>query len=384
MRNKIKYIISLFFVMLIAGSQSARAGGPPEPSPFNNPTAIVLLALMIILLIVIGILANVLLGTADLKLKKREKARGAKNIVTTILFLASLTLSPALFAQADENAQATTKAAQTIGGMSASAFYIMASVIFLELSIIIILLINIKFLIKHEKESINSKAEIDIEAGKTRKTKLSWWDRFNKLKPASQEADLDLGHDYDGIRELNNKLPPWWLYGFYVSIIFAVVYLWRFHVAHTGPSSIQEYQASVAKAELKTQEFLKNKGEAVDENSVTLLTDEADIAKGKAIFAKSCAVCHKEDGGGIVGPNLTDDYWLHGHDIKNIFKTIRYGINAMPQWQNTYSNKEIAEVASYIKTLHNTNPPGAKAAEGVLEKEDTTTPAPAVDSTQKK
>lgn len=383
MRNKIKYIISLYFAIFIAGSQFARAGGPPEPSPFNNPTAIVLLVLMLILLIVIGILANVLIGTADIKCKKREKSIEPKNVISAIFLLPFLTISSAIFAQADENAEAITKAAQTIGGMSASSFYVMASVIFLELSIIVILLINIKFLIKAEKESIDNKIEPGIEAAKSKKNKLSWWARFNKLKPVSEEAYLDVGHDYDGIRELNNRLPPWWLYGFYVSIIFAVVYLWRFHVAHTGPSSIQEYQASVAKAELKTQEFLKEKGEAMDENSVTVLTNPTDIAVGKAIFVKSCAVCHREDGGGMVGPNLTDDYWLHGHDIKNIFKTIRYGINAMPQWQNTYSNKEIAQVSTYVKTLHNSKPPGAKASEGTLEKEETAAPAPA-DSTQKK
>lgn len=382
MRNKLKYITGLFFLLIISGNQIAWAGGPPAPSPLNNPTAILLLVLMIILLFVIGILANVLIGTADLKLKKRKKTTDTKNVTFSFLLLLLLSLSPAVFAQADENSEATTKVAQTIGGMSVSTFYIMASVIFLELFIIIILLINIKFLIKGENEKLTDEKEPTPKNLKARQNKLSWWARFNKLKPVSEESDLDVGHDYDGIRELNNRLPPWWLYGFYVSIIFAVVYLWRFHIAHTGPSSIQEYQASVAKAELKTQEFLKEKGEAMDENSVTVLTNPTDIAAGKAIFIKSCAVCHKEDGGGMVGPNLTDDYWMHGHDIKNIFKTIRYGINAMPQWQNTYSNKEIAQVSSFVKTLHNTNPPGAKAAEGSLEKENTSAPAPA-DSTNK-
>jgi cytochrome c oxidase cbb3-type subunit 3 len=123
----------------------------------------------------------------------------------------------------------------------------------------------------------------------------------------SQEADLDSGHEYDGIRELDNRLPPWWLYGFYASIIFAVIYLWRFHVSHNGPSSKQEYETSVAKAKAKVDAYLKKKGDAVDENTVTLLTGADDIAAGKAIFIDpaKCPACHNADGGGnAIGPIL--------------------------------------------------------------------------------
>jgi cytochrome c oxidase cbb3-type subunit 3 len=242
------------------------------------------------------------------------------------------------------------------------------------------MLVNIKFLLKTEKEKI---APVP-EAEEIKKTRLSWWDRFNKLRPVTEEAELDLGHDYDGIRELNNRLPPWWLYGFYLTIIVAVIYLWRFHVSHTGPSSIEEYNRSVAKAELKIQEYLKTKGDAVDENTVTLLTSKDDIAEGKLIFSKSCVTCHTETGAGNIGPNLTDNYWLHGNDIKSVFKTIRYGINAMPQWQNAYSNKQIAQVASYVKSLHGTNPPNPKAPQGIEMKEDAATATGVKDSLKTK
>lgn len=153
----------------------------------------------------------------------------------------------------------------------------MVTVLFLELFIIIALLINIKFLLKTEKEKLATA----VETEEVKANKLSWWDRFNKLSPVSEEADLDLGHDYDGIRELDNRLPPWWLYGFYLCIIFAGIYLWRFHVSHTGPSSKQEYERSVARADAKIQEYLKQKGESVDENTVTLLTSADDIQAGK-------------------------------------------------------------------------------------------------------
>jgi cytochrome c oxidase cbb3-type subunit 3 len=122
-----------------------------------------------------------------------------------------------------------------------------------------------------------------------------------------------------------------------------------------------------AKAQIDA--YVKAKGEAVDENTVTLLTDKASLEEGKVIFEKSCVTCHKATGAGDVGPNLTDDYWLHGNDIKSVFKTIRYGFNAMPQWQMAYSNKQIQMVSSYVKSLHGTNPPNPKAPQGVEMKE---------------
>lgn len=375
MRIKIKFITGCLTGLMLMYTQAVHAAGGPTESPFNNALAITLMVLMLLLLIIIGVLANILLGTADLKIKKKKKETSGKSAIATVaLILIMLTTSP-LFAQDTETPKTVAK---TIGGMSASTFYIMAAVIFLELFIIIVMLINIKFLLRVEKEKIVS----EVETAEVKKSKMSWWDRFNRLKPVTQEAELDLGHEYDGIRELNNRLPPWWLYGFYATILFAVIYLWRFHVSHNGPSSKEEYERSVAKAELRIQEYLKKKGEAVDENTVTVLTSPEDVAAGKTIFLKSCAACHKESGAGDVGPNLTDDYWLHGNDIRSIFKTIKYGINAMPQWQNQYSNKQIAQVSSYIKKLHGTNPPNPKEPQGTFQKEE---PAvqPQTDSTIK-
>jgi cytochrome c oxidase cbb3-type subunit III len=360
-QKNVKFTLALILVLLFS-SPVAWAGGPPAPSLFSNTLAVMLIVIMILLLIVIAILGNVLVGAADLKLKnrKKEKMPGLYSIILMLLLLPA----PAVFAQ--DATEITTKAAATIGGMSSSAFYLMIVIIFLELVVVIVMLINIKLLIRKEKEKIVVEDIIAVEDSKQR---LSWWDKLNKLRPVSQEAELDLGHEYDGIRELNNKLPPWWLYGFYLTIIFAVVYLWRFHVSHTGPSSQQEYEMSVVRADKKIKEYLKAKGDAVDENTVKMLTAVEDLEEGKAIYMKSCASCHTESGAGNVGPNLTDDFWLHGNDIKNVFKTIRYGINAMPQWQNSYSNKQMAQVSSYVKSLHGTNPANAKAPQGIEMKE---------------
>ncbi len=377
MRTTTKYILGLLTALTFTAVQPVWAAGPPSPSVFNNPLALTFMILMLLLLVIIGILANILIGAADVKLKKKKKA-GNQAVLTSVITGMLLLASPALFAQtaAGTTADAAATGAKTIAGMSSSTFYIMATVLFLELFIILALLINIKFLLKTEKDKIAA----ETETAEERANKLSWWDRFNALRPVTEESSLDLGHDYDGIRELNNRLPGWWLYGFYGCIIFAGVYLYRFHVSHSAPSSKQEYERSVARAESQLQEYLKKQGDAVDETNVKLLTGAEDIAAGKALFVKSCAACHLESGAGIVGPNLTDDYWLHGNDIKAMFKVVRYGINAMPAWQAQLSNKQIAQVSSYIKTLHGTNPPNPKAPQGTLMKEEAAPAAPAADS----
>jgi len=377
LHKKIKYVFSIAVAMAIS-TQTVLAADGPAPSIFNNILALSLLALMVLLLIIIGILGNILIGAADYKSKKAKVIKMSSKVITSFLLLISLGITPSLLAQ-DTNVAKTTEVSSTIGGMAASTFYLMATVIFLELVIIIVMLINIKFLLRKEREEVASAEELE----EIRKTRLTWWDKINKMRPVSQEAELDLGHEYDGIRELNNRLPPWWLYGFYVTIIVAVIYLWRFHISHTGPSSKEEYDRSVTAAEMEIKEYLAKKGDAVDENTVTLLTEAQDITEGKRIFTTSCASCHKETGAGDVGPNLTDDYWLHGSDIKSVFKTIRYGINAMPQWQNQYSNKQIAQVASYVKSLHGSNPANPKAPQGVLQKEDSAPVADTVSAEKK-
>jgi cytochrome c oxidase cbb3-type subunit III len=375
--KRINYRIAFAAVFLIAGVKPAFAADGPSDSIFTNPLALAMLAVMALLAIVIGVLAYVLLGVADLRLQERKKSKeAAGTVIPTVLLFLFLTIAPSVFAQ-EETAEPVAMAATSIGGLDAISFYIMNGVILLEFLIIMVLLVNIRILIKKEQAKLQEAGLSVEEIRELKKTKLNWWDKMNALKPMSQESDIVLHHEYDGIRELDNRLPPWWLYGFYVTIIVAVIYLWRFHVSHTGPSSEQEYITSVTKADMEIREYLKKKGDAVDENSVTLLVSADDLSEGKSIFQRSCASCHKESGGGDVGPNLTDDFWLHGNDIKSVFKTIRYGVNAMPQWQNQYSNKQIAQVASYVKSLHGTNPPSAKPPQGVEMKEEAV-----VDSTQ--
>jgi cytochrome c oxidase cbb3-type subunit 3 len=371
-----KYLAAVTALLL---SAPVWAAGPPAGNPLlNNALAILLICVMIILLIAIGILGSILSGAGDIALmtwkKKKEEGKKSAAARAAAVFAGCMMLSSALFAQGD--ATTTVQTSTTIGGLAPSVFYIMISVILLELLVILVLLINVRLLITSQKEKL---VVAESKEAVVKKPKVSWWARFNKLRPIEQEADLDLGHDYDGIRELNNRLPPWWVYGFYVTILFAAIYLWRYHVAHKGPLSKEEYEIAVQKADQKIRDYLKLKGDEVNENTVSLL-GAADIAEGKRIFQISCIACHNEGGAGNVGPNLTDDYWLHGGDIKSVFKTIKYGFNAMPTWQTSYSNKQIAQLASYVKSLHGTNPPNAKAPQGELYKDDLTFPKPGTDS----
>jgi cytochrome c oxidase cbb3-type subunit 3 len=358
-----KLLLPVLFIC--AGNSSVFAAGPPLPSSLSNTLALTLITLMILLLAVIFMLGRLLTSIADIRLQreKEEKKKSATPAaVITGLFL--LLAGSAMAQDNTEALQATVAAQKTYGGLSAFVFYTMISIIFVEMLVILVLLFNIISLLKEQK----AKAP-EAVAAKPPLLKL-WWGRLNKFRPVEQEADIALDHEYDGIRELDNRLPPWWLYGFYVTIIFGVVYLWRYHVSYSAPLSREEFEIAVKKADEEVKVYLAQKGESVDENTVTVSADAADLAEGKKIYATACVACHKDDGGGMVGPNLTDDYWLHGGDIKSVFKTIKYGINAMPQWQTSYSNKQIAQVSSYVMSLHGTNPPGAKAAEGELFKKE--------------
>jgi cytochrome c oxidase cbb3-type subunit 3 len=380
-----KFLRALGVFAALVISIPAWAAGPPAENPLSNPFAILLISIMIILLIAIGILANILIGAGDITLLKWKKQnQGSKKTAIThaaAIFLGFMMLNISAIAQ---DGVAVTQASATIGGLAPSAFYIMISIIFLELLVILVLLINIRMLLKSERVSlVVGETAVEAQPVVASKPRLSWWSRFNKFRTLEQEGDLDLGHNYDGIRELDNRLPPWWIYGFYVTIVFAAIYLWRYHVSHAAPLSKEEYEIAVQKADQKVQDYLKQKGESVDENNVAML-GSTDIAEGKKIFQISCIACHSEGGAGNVGPNLTDDYWIHGGDIKSVFKTIKYGINAMPTWQNAYNNKQIAQLSSYVKSLHGTNPPNAKAPQGELFKDDTSIPKPTADSTATK
>jgi cytochrome c oxidase cbb3-type subunit 3 len=193
---------------------------------------------------------------------------------------------------------------------------------------------------------------------------LRW---FTKSTPVSEEHKILLAHEYDGIRELDNKIPPWFNFLFYGSIIFSIIYMINYHVIGSGNIQEEEYLEEVRAASLQ-REILTRSGSLLDENSVTFTDDAGSLANGKEIFIKSCAACHGQKGEGLVGPNLTDDYWIHGGGIKNIFKVIKDGVpqKGMISWQSQLSPNGIRDVGSYIMTLRGTDPPNGKQPEGDL------------------
>jgi len=185
--------------------------------------------------------------------------------------------------------------------------------------------------------------------------------------PGKDERVPLFDHDFDGIHELDNRIPPWFTTLFSVTVIFGVVYLLDYHVLGTSRLSADEYKDELAAADLHRRIIMATEG-SLDESQLTALTDPAVLQRGADEFKKYCISCHGVNGQGVVGPNLTDDYWIHGSGIKSVYTTIKQGVPAkgMISWQLVYTPKQIQEIASYVLSLRGTNPPGAKKAEGQM------------------
>ncbi|MFA5403510.1 MAG: cbb3-type cytochrome c oxidase N-terminal domain-containing protein [Ignavibacteria bacterium] len=190
----------------------------------------------------------------------------------------------------------------------------------------------------------------------------------------NSDALLLREHNYDGIFELDNKAPAWFQFLFYVTILFSVIYMLNFHVLKKNNLQIDEYNQEMIAAQQEKDLLLKNGG-LINETNVTSLTSTEDLKAGKDLFTVNCVSCHGNLGEGTVGPNLTDDYWIHGGGIKNVFATISNGVPAkgMISWKAQLNPKQIQQAASYVLSLHGTNPPNGKPPEGLIYKEEAVT-----------
>ena len=193
--------------------------------------------------------------------------------------------------------------------------------------------------------------------------------KLTRQASIEEEKELELRHDYDGIRELDNVLPPWWLWLFYGTIIWGFVYLVNVHVLNIWPDTQDAYKAEMAQAKADVDAYLATQAHVVDENTVTFTDDAAVTGQGHALFTQYCTPCHGADASGSetsVGPNLTDAYWLHGGGVKNIFKTIKYGVPAkgMIAWKAQLQPAEIRSITCYIMTLEGKGGPTQKAPQG--------------------
>ncbi len=361
----------MFFMMIIfsgyaqdaatATTTAAATAAPAGVSLWSSPLFWVFAFAIFGLLLVIIAIGSVLVGLVNNKLTEKF---GKVASVVVVLFLFA---SQSSFAQTADPAATTTVAAASqtqaiIGALDPNTIVVLSIVVFIELFVILYLF------------SILQKMLIALgykEAKESKWTISAMYKRMTKSIPLEKESEVETDHDYDGIRELDNSLPPWWVYMFYLTIAFAVVYLIYFTYAG-GPTQKMEYENAMAEAQIQKTEMLKKTAANIDENSVAVLTEAADLAKGKSSFVTKCAACHGQNGEGGVGPNMTDDYWIHGGGIKNVFKTIKYGVQekGMISWQNQMNPTEMQQVASYILTLKGTNPANAKAPQGNLYTEE--------------
>lgn len=220
--------------------------------------------------------------------------------------------------------------------------------------------------------------------GTVYKPKPTWLQKFyqkvNASVPVEEEKTIELDHSYDGIRELDNHLPPWWKWLFYGTIGWSAIYIFVFHFSSLLPLQSDEYQIEIAQAEEQARKLKASQPvQAIDENTLAFSLDSSSfITNGKAVFNdNNCGSCHRADGGGnSIGPNLTDEYWLHGGHIKDVFVTVKNGVveKGMPAWGRALSPQQVRDVTFYILSLQGSNPENAKKPQGVVYKAE---PVPA-------
>jgi cytochrome c oxidase cbb3-type subunit 3 len=341
-------VLAVSFVPLFSmAAQPAvqQPGVAPGVDEYTVPRYM-LAGIAILLLFVIGILGNAV-SSAGLIFWEKEQRKGAARKLPVML--------PLLLLSLDAVAEDTAGPAAKTAGLPVD-IYILLIIVGLELILILALAKMLLQFLHTQKE----------QAIRTPKLQLSF-SRLNQTVALEEEHLLDMNHDYDGIRELDNKVPAWWRYAFYASILFGIVYLYRMFGNESIPGQLQELQAANRQAALAQEEYLKNAANNIDENNVAMM-DAPHIAAGNALYTKNCLACHGDRGQGGVGPNLTDDYWLHGGNIKDIFKSIKYGWQekGMKAWKDDFSPQQLAEITSFVKSLHGTNPPAAKEPQGTL------------------
>lgn len=337
---KTKYSAGL--TMLLASSTlSAQNAGSSNEVPelmksLLNPIPMFLLIVAILLFAGIVALAGAI---KYLSIYKRDKFESKR-----MFMLALLPLGWFEGAAADQN-----------------IIILLVAVILVEIGFILVLVNLIKSILADELKETETASEGFFS--------INWdkWDRiFNRSVPVTQESEVMTDHEYDGIRELDNSLPPWWKYMFYFTIVFGFAYLLVYHVFRTQPLQSAEYVNEVADAELMKKKKSSGSQNEIDENNVALLTDAAMLTAGKGIYDGNCASCHGTLGQGGVGPNLTDEFWLHGGGMQNIYNTIKNGVTekGMIAWKSQLSPAAMQKVSSYILSLQNTNPAGAKPPQG--------------------
>lgn len=346
MKRKIVYSLFVSFLVSCFQQLSAQdaAGVKVIVEERTHPLIWILLAIMFGLLIAIFVLSKLYLKVVTKNISK-----------VTMLLLPMLFLGGSMFAQDAATPFKTEVVYQPISAMTAWLF---AAGIGFEVLVLVFFGMKLSGFLR--------KIEV-IDADKPLgaiMTMPKFWDNINASVAIEKEKDIQMDHEYDGIHELDNNLPPWWKYSFYISIVWSILYLGYYHLGD-GELSIPAYEREMELAKIEKAEIAKTMASKVDESNVTM-ADASGIADGATIYKSNCAACHGNAGEGNVGPNLTDKFWLHGGDMTSIYKTVKVGWPAkgMKSWEAELSPVQMKNVASYIKSLVGTNPANAKAPQG--------------------
>lgn len=342
-------IMALWAPFLLFGQEATKAAAPAAEK-FSFDINMVLIVVSIVLLLPLYLTMRTLLFAAQ---NYVIKSSGNKKLG---MILVLLSVSQMTFAQASTPEPST--------------FPVFWSTIIL-LGVIAFEIFFIAYFAFQTRNFLKSAVAVEgVEDTATESWFERVWNKVNSFRPMEEEGKIDTGHSYDGIRELDNVTPPWFTTAFLLTIVFGLVYLYRYHVAHSAPLQVEEFKTEMAVAEADKVKFLATQSNNVDESNVKEL-GAADIAEGKKIFTEKCVACHQAHGGsmpGGVGPNLTDDYWLHGGSIVDVFKTIKYGWpeKGMISWKDQMTPNQMAQTASFVLSLKGSNPPNAKEPQGEL------------------
>jgi cytochrome c oxidase cbb3-type subunit 3 len=242
------------------------------------------------------------------------------------------------------------------------------------LGVIVLMLVLIIYLMSFMATVLKKENPTQVAAGP------SWFETFkerfvvgkvDEAYGSEERAKVMVNHSYDGITELDNFMPPWLQYVFIGTVVYGIGYFVFYTVLGTGLTGVEEYQEELRVEAVASEMRQASNLASIDENSVVFDESLGALAVGKTIFEGNCAACHAKDGGGGVGPNLTDVYWLHGGNIEDIFKVVKYGVieKGMVPWEDQLSPAEIQSVSSYILTLVGTTPANPKYPQGEIYEE---------------
>lgn len=359
-KNKTALTLLLMLAASALGAQTKVPVSTPATASGYNQLAVLLIILIIVLAFVIWGMGQVLTALGRQLLNKNKNTG---KIVSILLLAGFSLLTQTSFAE--DTAAKTIKEIPNYGGLTSTAYYVFLTVFAVELVVVLFLAFSIR---RMYSELLPEKIKPKSEGSKL----ATWWTKmdsklFTRAVSVEKEADILLDHDYDGIRELDNALPPWWKYGFYITIVVAFIYLLNFHVLGIGLNPTQEYNAEMESARIEKEMYEANNKDRIDEKNVPMANVDG-IKAGQNLFEVNCVACHLKDGGGMVGPNLTDDYWLHKGSLNDIYNTIKVGYpdKGMQPWGNMFSPKEISFLAGFIKSLKGTKPAVAKEQQGVF------------------